>query len=606
MGGNDPNHREVMTKKSKKEKRGKKRKEALKREKARRRALPKILRNETLLDALSTRHPLVECLINEEWQEQKLANVFVIRDGPGGLVFANYLVDLADRGLKDAWGNFGASRSDVDLIKSESARAGFLLVSCDQDLAEKIVHGGIAWARKWGYNLPRQYQIWIRLLEPPPSSGIDFGLFGLGGKPLYVPADLEQEDFAQELLSQSIQVSEEGFTEETLIRIGEIKKALVRFAESLELGSEMDIAFEKRLGKTDPPESEGEWIDFLDWFILEYELEEGGTIAELFVEHHREIMSDDVLDLVQGWEDVIYGLFEVKGVSGYGIDMKNLLNEREYRVFSSALIDRHGFGPGDFLYARIVPAKGFHLFSGSVKSFLGDGMNSEELRAKVYQEAIKTQARNPRFAFKDNPEKLQKSRDVCRKYYEAFVRHFGADEVIGAGKNILTQYQGFIKRLVGDLRDTSKEDKDAPLSPEVELSDKILASDDVGMLCDPMEGIFFLNDYGWFIDVFRAPEQHMGEEKAEELVLGYLESDSISDVPFRKMAERFPENFRRVIEHFQAQEEDGFDSTDLEDLMWEFKPWTFNKLPGIVTVLDAQMASLDRKPEKNPPPCSAG
>jgi len=598
MDEKDSQIRETMTKKSKKEKQVRKRKEALKRKKAKARALPKILRDEALLEALNTRHPLVECLINEEWQEEKVASILVIRDGSGGLVFANYLVDLAQRGLKDAWGNFGASRSDIELIKSKSSRAGFPLVPCDQNLAEKIVHGGIAWARKWGYKLPRECQVWTRLLAPPPPSEIDLGLFGVEGKPLYPSADLDQDVLDEELLSDDLQVSEEGFTKEALARIGDIKHALVRFAKSLEFTDEMNLAFEKRRGEPNPPDSEEDWIDFFDWFILEYELKEGGTIADLFLEHYEEIMSKDVRELVLGWQNVIEGLFEVKGVSGYAIDMKNLLNEREYRVFSTALRDDHGFRPGDFLYARVVPVMGFHLFSGNVRLLQGDGSSGEAFRAKVYREAMEMQARNPRLAFIDNPEKLQKSRDTVRKYHDAFVRHFGANEMIGTGKSILLQYRGFFEYLARNLRDPNKEDGVSPYSPEVELPDEVLASDDVGMLCDPVEGIFFLIDYGRFIDVFRSPEQHMGKAKAEELVAEYLTSDSISDVPLRRMAERFPLNFKRVIEQFQ--DEEGSYPTDIEDLMWEFKPWTFKKLPRIVTVLDGRMASLAKRAEQKP------
>ena len=107
-----------MPKKSKKGKKGKKRIEALRQKKSKKRALPKLLRNDALLDALSTRHPLLACLINGKWREQKIASVFVIRDGPGGLVFANFLVDLAQRGLRDAWGSFGADQSDIEMIKA--------------------------------------------------------------------------------------------------------------------------------------------------------------------------------------------------------------------------------------------------------------------------------------------------------------------------------------------------------------------------------------------------------------------------------------------------------------------------------------------------------
>lgn len=587
-----------MTKKSSKQKRDKKRKEALKQKKAKARTLPKLLRNEAFLEILSTRHRLVGCLINEGWQEESMANIFVIRDGPAGLVFANFLVDLLDRGLTDAWGSFDASHSEIEMIKAEASRGGFSLVPCNQDLAEKIVHGGIAWARKWGNKLPREYRIWIRLLEPPRSSEIDLDLFGVDGEPLYALDDGDQDGFYERILSRELEVTEEGFSRDTLIRIGDIKRALVHFAKSLDFEDEMNLACEMRLGEPKPPDSGEKWIGFLDWFILEYELEEGGTIAGLFVKYYEDVLSEDVRELILGWQEVIEGLFEIKDVSGDALDVKNLINEREYRVFSTALLDDHGLGPGDFIYGRIVPAKSFHLFSGNVRAFEGDGRRSEVVRAEVYRKAIKIQGENPRLAFKDNPEKLEKSREVVREYHEAFVRRFGADEVLGAGQSISGQYREFFGHFVRETSKLKEGNGPAPSLPEFELPDKILASDEVGMLCDPVEGIFFLIDYGRFVDVFRSPDLHLGKEETEDLVMGYLESDSISDVPFRRMAERFAENFKRVVEYYRDRE--GFDSTDIKDLMREFKPWTSEKLPGIVVVLDAEMARLARKSEREP------
>jgi len=583
-----------MAKKGKKEKRERKRKEALKLKKSKKRALPKLLKNEALLDALSTRHPLLACLINRQWQERKMASVFVIRDAPDGLVFANFLVDLAQRGLRDVWGSFGASRSEIDMIKAEAARAGFDLTPCEQDLAEKIVHGGIAWTKKWGYKLPREYRVWIRLLETPRPSGIDLGLFGAGGKPLFITAERNEDESYEEILSHELQMTDEGFTKETLIRMGDIKQALVHFAENKEFDDEIESALEERFGEPKPPDSEEGWITFLDWFILEYELEGGGTIARRFVERYGELMSEDVHELVLGWENVIEGLYEVKAPSGYAVEMKNLVNERKYRVFPTALFQDRKFHPGDFLFGRIVPAKDFHLFSGSLATFSSDG--SESLRARAYKEALEIQMRNPRLAFQDNPEKLQKSRESVRKYYEDFVGCFDADETRGTGRDILEQYRSFLKYLVREPAGRDKEGMGGAYPPEVELPEEVLEADDVGMLCDPVEGIFFLIDYGRFVDVFRSPEEHLGKEETEDVVMGYLESDSVSDVPMRRVAERFPENFKRVIEYYRDRE--GFVSSDIEDLMWEFKPGTFDKLPGIVTVLDADMARLAKTAEQ--------
>jgi len=81
--------------------------------------------------------------------------------------------------------------------------------------------------------------------------------------------------------------------------------------------------------------------------------------------------------------------------------------------------------------------------------------------------------------------------------------------------------------------------------------------------------------------------------------MGYLESDSISDVPFRRMAERFPENFEGVIKYFQDRH--GVHSMDMEDLMGEFKPWSFRKVPGTLAILDSEIVRLAGKPDQDPP-----
>jgi hypothetical protein len=51
--------------------------------------------------------------------------------------------------------------------------------------------------------------------------------------------------------------------------------------------------------------------------------------------------------------------------------------------------------------------------------------------------------KNPKLAFKDNEDKLQKSRDQVRVQYEDFMHLFGADEVFGSGHEILKKYQAF-------------------------------------------------------------------------------------------------------------------------------------------------------------------
>lgn len=599
-----------MAKKTKKQKHTQKRKKMRKSQKARRQTLPKILRQDPLLrEALNFQHPLEECLINKSWQAEKIATVFFIRQGPTGFVFSCFLVDLAGFGLKDAWGDYGLTQTDIEELKSKAAGKEHPLIACDPTLAETIVYTGIEWARKWRFKLPRDYKIWLRLLTPCDLSKIDLDLCGENGKPMLILDEddldlLGEEVLDTQILQKRIPVENDGLSPATLALIGDIKGALIGYSRRFEFAEDFEAALQARFGKRQRPEAEDEWIAFQDWFVLQCRLESGGTVIERFIEEHQNIISDDVRQLVVGWQQVIDGLFEIKDRTGSCWRMKNLINEREYRVYPTVDMDGFSVNAGDFIAARIVPARGFHIFSGAASVIESDG--SEERRAKVYQTAAELQMKNPKRAFQDNQEKLQKSRQATREQYKDFVKYFGSDEVFGTGKEIMQNYQDFF-----DYRIYEKQNPNTGLTPaqsyaddtgnvyqppQIQLPQNVIRSPDVGMLCDPVEGITFLIDYRKFIDVFEYPGQQLGRRDAEDLVLGYLESDTISDVPFRRAAQKFADNFKQVISYYGNQE--GFLSRRIDDLMLEFKPGSFNKTPGIIAILDNEAANLSKKPVK--------
>ena len=107
-----------MAKRTKKQNRVKKRKQIRKRKRAKTQSQPKLFRKDPVLNAaLNYRHPLVACLINEDWQEHKLASIYIIRKASSGLVLSSFLVDIAGVGLKDAWGDYGLTETDIEEIK---------------------------------------------------------------------------------------------------------------------------------------------------------------------------------------------------------------------------------------------------------------------------------------------------------------------------------------------------------------------------------------------------------------------------------------------------------------------------------------------------------
>ena len=601
-----------MPRKNKQQKRENKRKALRKRQRAQKSSKPKLFRMEpSLQDALNCRHPLLECLISDGWEESKYASIFIIRDAPTGPVLSSFSVDIAGLGLKDAWGNYALSNSDIEGMVSRAAKNNVYLVPCELSLAEKLIHSAIEWNKKWRFKLPKEYKIWLRILKPANETDIDLEMFGENGKPLLV---LDEDDihdvyeaiFDPKILGGNISVEENGIPEDMLLRIGDIKAALINFSRSSEFKHDFTAAMQDQFGSTNRPESEEEWITFQDRFILEDKLESGETVVEKFVNHHEKVMSEDVRQLLLGWQFVIEGLYEVEDIKNSGILMKNLINEKEYHVFPTASMDKMNVNPGDFMYARITPVKSFWIFSGGMSIFSTDG--SDHFKQGMYKTAVQFQMKSPKMAFKDNEEKLQISRESVRKQYDDFVAHFESDEVADTGKQIEQKYNYFFRHLYFDKKDPVsglslaeryEKDNGRPYRPpKMKLPREVRKSKDVGMLCDLDEGVSLLIDYRRFIDIFEHPETGLYESDDGDIVMGYLVSESISDVPFRRIAQKYPENFRKVMSDLGGQE--GFSYVDIEELMREFKPRSFNKLPTTVSILDPELSRVAHSLREDP------
>lgn len=591
-------------KKSRKQKSDKRRLKKQKQANTKRQGIPKMMqRDPALREALNHRHPLVECLINKDWQEHDMAIVIVVRSAPIGMVYSGFLVDLLGLGLKDVMGDYGVNKNQIRDHEFLKGMQGEDLVACDYDLASNLVYGGLVWARKWRFKLPKDYKVWMRLLEPRNMDKIDLDQFGKGGKPLIMISEddvdsIMDADFESTILRDPIASENNGISGNTLGRLGDIKGALIQFSRSPEFKKDFETARKGRFGKKKRPKDEGEWINFQDWFVLECELMSGGTIIDRYFETCREEMSSDVWELINGWRQVIDGLFEIKDRLENGYLVKSLINERTYKVYptnvSEPLIDLHR---GDFFIGRIVPARGAHIFSGAFTPVPLDG--NDRVKEKIYQMAARMQAENPAKALADNPEKLQKSREAVKKMYADFVDYFSKDEVFGTGKEIQQYYRDFFHYQIYEMQDpetglTKAEEFEKrtgrhykPL--KINLPQQLLGSKDAAMLCDPVESLTFLEEYRLFMEVFAVPEMHLRMAYATDIIMGYLESDTISDVPFRRAAKRYPENFKTVIDYYAEQE--GFETDTINDLMMTFKPASYDKLPSIVVVMDPEIAN---------------
>ena len=79
---------------------------------------------------------------------------------------------------------------------------------------------------------------------------------------------------------------------------------------------------------------EEQFINFLDWFVLQHRLPDGQTVVERFVAA-RPDLSDEERAMLLGWRDAVEGIFEVQRRDGEALLTVNLVDELPYRVRSN-------------------------------------------------------------------------------------------------------------------------------------------------------------------------------------------------------------------------------------------------------------------------------
>jgi hypothetical protein len=372
---------------------------------------------------------------------------------------------------------------------------------------------------------------------------------------------------------------------ELVRRSGDRKRELVEFSRRRRFDRAFREAFELRFGDT-PEVAEEQFVNFLDFFVLQQRLPDGRTVVEHFVAEHPRLPEEE-RELLLGWREVVEGIFQVQRRDGDALVAVNLVDELTYRVRSNrgpaALASMRR---GMFLIARLVPIGGEWLLSGA------STVLPRASRGEAYRLAAELAAKCPALVFR-NPERLAQGRERQREERRHFIEFFGSDLVVLSGQELAARMEAYWHFRMHEVRDAmGRSAADhirerygaAAQVPEADLPADLSEADTVGVVYDEVEGNYFWADFGVVQETFADPAL-AARRRHREAVLGYLESPTISPLAFRRLAEPDPERASRVFR--RVLKRPGFSwERDGEALLREYKASWFERpvLPSVTPI----------------------
>lgn len=370
-----------------------------------------------------------------------------------------------------------------------------------------------------------------------------------------------------------------------LVHCSELKRQLVEFARSRSFSRQFDQAL--RAGSRGEAVDESEFINIIDHFILQRPLPGERTVVEAFASAHPELTEAD-RQMLLGWRDVVEGVFEIRERDGESIITVNLIDELTYRVYSNAgPIALTPMKPGCFMIARIVPIGTGWMLSGTQQTF------GASQRAGVLQVAAELAAKHPRLVFR-NPGKVTQGWELTRKQRAMFIEFFGSDLIVVPGPEVESRMNGFTRYTRRVLEDAdpaaSRPGADvAARTPAFSVPGDLASAPTVALAYDETEGLMFLANFALVREAFENPGLAADSEH-RQAVLGYLEADSISALPFRRLAGVDTARASQLFQHLL--DKPGFSwERDGEALLRKHKPWCFGAKPQPpVTPLGSELA----------------
>ena len=274
---------------------------------------------------------------------------------------------------------------------------------------------------------------------------------------------------------------------------------------------------------------------------------------------------------------------------GEAIIAVNLIDELTYRVYSNAgPVALASMEPGCFMIARIVPIGVGWMLSGAQQTF------DASQRAALLQVAAGLAAEYPRLVFR-NPDKVTQGWELARKQRAIFIEFFGSDLIVVPGPEVASRMNGFLTwytRRVLEEADSAASSLDADVAartPAFSVPGDLASAPTVALACDETEGLMFLANFALVREAFENPGLAADSEH-RQAVLGYLKADSISALPFRRLAGADTARASQLFQHLLKEPSFSWER-DGEALLRKHKPWCFGAEPQPpVTPLSSELA----------------
>jgi len=325
-------------------------------------------------------------------------------------------------------------------------------------------------------------------------------------------------------------------------RSGELKAELIEFSRQPRYEQALrEVASAHREERR--VMGEGELIDILDRLVLQHRLRGGQTIVEQFVASRSDLSAPE-RDMLLGWRDVVEGIFEVVRRDGDALIVTNLVDQLTYPVRSNMGGEVFRvFRPRSYMIARFVPIGSEWLVSGVIHPI-------ERGRRKVaYTIAAELAVTCPEMLFR-NPTLLKRGWELQRSDRDRFVRFFGTDLVVMPSMALaerMRQYAAFSRReVLAQLEAQNSDSLASRALVEFDFPPDLVESGRVALIYDETDGLAFFGGFGEFERAFTDPAL-LDQPLYRQRVVDYLDDDSVSPLPFRRMADRDPTRASEVL-----------------------------------------------------------